>query len=160
MSGPTFTDDRAKWRFLEAVPREDATNAGIRYVAKTLWLAAFRRPRTFAVLAAALARDGIRYQLDTDRVGDEELGHPFEALWRGVDDCDAKSRLFCALCLAIGIPCKMVPGWRGERLQHVSAAVELDGKWEPVELTLARARIGDTPATVPREKATGKWKRT
>jgi transglutaminase-like putative cysteine protease len=155
-----FDSDQAKWRFLERAPHDDAKNSGIQYVAKALLLAAFKRPRTFAILAAALARDGIRYELDTDRVGGEDLDHPFNALWRGVDDCDAKSRLFCALCLAAGIECRMVPGWRGDRLQHVSAAVRLDGVWEPVELTLARARIGDTPKDVPREKGTGKWART
>ena len=54
----------------------------------------------------------------------------------------------------------MVPTWHGDQLQHVSAEVELDGQWLPVETTLARARLGDRAADVPGERKDGKWKLT
>jgi hypothetical protein len=53
----------------------------------------------------------------------------------------------------------MQPLWTGPRLSHVYARVLLDGEWQPVELTLARARLGDSPLSVPKE-ANGQWRRT
>lgn len=156
MNAPNFSNDLEKWKWLEEAPHSDIAAPGIRNIASHLWQACLKRPVLYAHLAAAMARDGIKYQIDTARVGHEDLGHPLEALYRGVDDCDSKSRLFVALCLAVGIPAKMQPLWRGSFLQHVYAAVYLNKKWFPVELTLSRARIGDTPERVPKEIA-GKW---
>ena len=55
---------------------------------------------------------------------------------------------------------RMVPRWDGDKLRHVSAAVTIDGRELPVETILARARLGDTDATIPHEKNTNRWKYT
>lgn len=160
--------DREKWQYLKAAPARDAHHPELRRRARLLWQAANDDPHRFAHLAHAVARDWIRYQTDTARVGGEDIAgytrprrpnDPLEALQRGNDDCDAKARLFCALCLAQRVPAEMCDIWKGERLAHVYARVLLDGKWLPVELTLARARLGDDPRAVPKE-ADGKWLRT
>lgn len=161
--------DRAKWDFLQRAPAADARDPELARLAGALAAvsARARQPaRAFAHLAACVARDCIRYERDTARTGGEDIAGltrppapALEAFRRGVDDCDAKARLFCALCLAAGTRARMVPLWRGDELQHVSAEVLLDGQWEPVELTLARARVGDRPKDVPRE-GDGQWLRT
>lgn len=160
MTAPEFRSDLEKWHWLEGAPARDAQDVRLRYIARCLWLGALKRPTLFAQLALAIARDGIRYELDTARVGGEDLDHPFAALWRGVDDCDAKSRLFCALCIAAGLPARMVDHWRGGQLVHVNAAVRIGGRWLPAETTLSRARLGEVPADVPKEKETGQWRQT
>lgn len=159
--------DREKWAFLERAPVADACDPGLQDVARHLWRAALCSPRVFVHLAHALARDGITYQTDTRRTGGEDIAgftrrpsYPLEPLERGTDDCDAKARLFVALCLAAGQRARMVPRWEGNKLRHVSAAVTLSGREYPVETILARARLGDTDATIPHEKNTNRWKYT
>lgn len=156
--------DRAKWRFLERVPELDAQDPALRDVATHLWRAALCRPRVFVHLAHALARDGITYQTDTARTGGEDIAgftrrqsHALEALERGRDDCDAKARLFVALCRAAGLRARMVPRWEGETLRHVSAAVTLEGKERPVETILGRARLGEVAEQIPTEKGSARW---
>jgi len=156
--------DREKWAFLERAPGRDATEPALRDTARSLHRAALGDARVFVHLAHALARDGIRYKTDTARVGGEDIAgytrrqsHALEALERGTDDCDAKARLFVALCLAAGLRARMVPKWDGAILRHVSAAVVLAGKEYPVETILARARLGDTETTVPTEKESRRW---
>lgn len=164
-----FQNDREKWEWLSRAPFRDMHHQEMRRLA-VLLRAASGDDRRFAALAHTIARDWIAYQTDTARVGGEDLGPPVSALARGVDDCDAKARTFCALCLAAGISAEMRPRWLGDELSHVYAAVKLDGRWHTVETTLARARIGDelptgvapadlghTPGkTVPKED-NGKW---
>jgi transglutaminase-like putative cysteine protease len=160
MKVPGFKNDREKWEWLRDQPNLDAQSMHIRSLARALKSATLGRAVLFAHLAHALARDGIAYVRDLERVGHEDLGHPYTALVRGRDDCDAKARLFCALCIAGGYPAELVPLWRGDMLQHVSARVKLDGQWMQVETTLARARLGEEAAAVPAEKVDGKWKLT
>jgi len=161
MTGPPdFGGDQvAKWKWLEAAPWQDSRSPILARIATALRTAALGDIERYCHLALALARDGIRFQIDSERVGREDLGHPLEALFRGVDDCDAKSRLFVALCLLGGVPARMVPLWENGNLKHVYAAVLLNGKWYPAETTLSRARLGDSPRSVPKERD-GKWKRT
>lgn len=156
--------DREKWAFLERAPVADACDPGLQDVARHLWRAALCTPRVFVHLAHALARDGITYQTDTRRTGGEDIagftrrqGHALEALERGKDDCDAKARLFVALCLAAGLRARMVPKWEGETLRHVSAAVTIGGRELAVETILARARLGDRAENIPTEKDTKRW---
>lgn len=169
---PTNPDpgERAKWEFLLAVPERDARDYRVQAVARYLLGAAYNNVRTFLHLAHALARDGIRYERDIARVGSEDIAgltrppeprDPIDALVRGRDDCDAKARLFVALCIAAGRPARMVGWWREtghgtQMLAHVSAEAFLDRGWMPVELTLARARLGETGAQVPKERS-GAW---
>lgn len=159
--------DRKKWAFLERAPEHDALDPGLQDVARALWRASLCRPLVFAHLVHALARDGIRYQTDTKRTGGEDIAgftrrqsYPLEPLERGTDDCDAKARLFVALCRAVGLRARMVPRWDGETLRHVSAAVTIDGKELAAETILARARLGETAEQVPEEKGTHRWRYT
>jgi len=157
-----------KWRFLAAAPHLDCRDAKIQKLAARLLECAQRDPVRFANLAQCVARDNVRFVRDTARIGEEDIAgytrvpgrlDAVEALVRGWDDCDAKARLFVALCLAVGIPARMEKIVnRAGALQHVYGLVELDGAWLPVELTLRRARVGDDPYTVPKE-VDGQWLR-
>lgn len=162
-------DDVRKWGFLLYAPTQDARHREVVRLAQALWLVAGGRLQMFLDLASALCRDAIRYERDTARVGAEDIagytreprnGDAIEAWKRGVDDCDAKARLFVALCLAQGVRARMAPTWNEQgRLQHVSAEVYDGATWRPVELTLRRARVGDTPNEVPFERHSDDWLR-
>jgi transglutaminase-like putative cysteine protease len=182
------TTEWDKWVFLRDVPAKDAQAQELREVAEDLWKVAVLSPNprwAFVELAHCVARDLIRYVTDTDRVGSEQIDgltdpyiSPLEPFTRGCDDCDAKARLFVALCLAKGIAAEMVPlpseqaVANGAALQHVSARVfvappfwdretreirEGAKQWLEVETILARAKAGETAGRIPVEKATGNW---
>lgn len=167
---PSATPDRDKWLKLEQLPRVDAGQPHVQHLADALWTIALAAPRerrvwAFAHLVHCLTRDCIRYSSDVARTGAEDIagltrpyGDPLEALERGNDDCDAKARLFVALCLARRVPAHLVPWWSPTtgHLAHVSAEVAIDGRWVPVETILARARLGDAHARVPTESESGK----
>lgn len=159
-------DDLQKWEFLAQVPYRDAEHPIIRAIAQGLKAAALGRQECFAHLALALARDCIRYVRDTKRTGAEDIAgytrqpterDAIDALERGADDCDAKARLFVALCLAAGLTARMRPLWKDGELSHVSAEVYL-GKWHHAETILARARLGDEHNQIPKENNTGRWR--
>jgi transglutaminase-like putative cysteine protease len=175
-------DDRAKWAFLYAAPRKDARHPLILQLSRNLWASAAATvpavngsqsideiTRRFLHLVHAVARDWIEQKIDSLRVGHEDIAgftrppkpdDAVDAVIRGVDDCDAKARVFVALCLAGGIAAEMVPHWDGDYLRHVSAKAGLRGKWVSVELTLARAKLGDDGPHVPKEVETGRWATT
>ena len=158
-----------KWEFLRDAPEADSRNPKLAGIAQHLMAAALGRPIVFLALAHALARDGIRFERDVARVGSEDISgltrpaqsnDATDALERGEDDCDAKARFFVALCMAGGFRARMVDWWRAtghgsDMLAHVSAEVGLGQKWLPVELTLARARLGELGDDVPKEKDGG-----
>lgn len=158
-----------KWRFLRDAPQADARHPEIKRTADLLWQAAEGDLRRFVLLAQTVARDWVRYQTDTDRVGREDIAgltrsptpdDAVDALRRGVDDCDAKARLFCALCIARAVPAQMVPKWTKDAprdLTHVFAQVHIRGRWCWVETILARARLGELGDNVPFEKGTESW---
>jgi transglutaminase-like putative cysteine protease len=179
MANTNDPDELAKWEFLLGAPMRDAFgnentgNEQLRQIAKRLRevasLSAFP-DWTFASLCLSLSRDGIRYETDTKRVGREQIDgytdpyvSPLEPYRRGTDDCDAKARLFVALCLAGGLQATMVPRWRGGRLVHVYGRVnvlspaEHSPRWHTAETILRRARLGDVAEQVPKESDTGKW---
>ncbi len=154
-----FRSDEEKWCYLRDAPELDRAERKVAELAILLWEAARRDVRAFAELAHAYARDVIRYMTDTEQFGEEDIapaGKLGDVIDRGVDDCDAKARLFVALARALRLKANMVPHWKGPVLAHVSAEIEIDGKMVPVELTLARARLGETPHDVPRD-VTGHW---
>lgn len=162
-----------KWQFLEAIPTKDASDPNLRGIADCLRNAARESAFpdwTFASLCLALARDGIQYQTDTERVGREQIDgftdpyvSPLVPYRRGWDDCDAKARFFVGLCLAGGLEAKMVGRWRSGRLAHVYGTVNCQApkeparRWHIAETILARARLGDIAERVPKESDTGKW---
>jgi transglutaminase-like putative cysteine protease len=186
-------NDLEKWNFLRFIAATDRWDDNIIKIAKHLLAAAtccdgvHSWQRRFAMLAHTVARDWIHQVSDTVRTGGEDIAgltrEPREddatdALSRGSDDCDAKSRLFVALCLAGGLRARIVPYWKkpggpttherdaygaggpppGSQLYHVAAEVWLDNAWQPVELTLSRARLGERGELVPFESGTRKWK--
>jgi hypothetical protein len=166
-------DETRKWEFLKNAPVRDAATPEILEIAQPLWTVAKRSPWVhwaFAKLAMAVARDCIQYQLDSDRVGREQIdgltdpqGPADTPLRRGYDDCDAKARLFVALCLSLGIPAEMVPRWKDGRLAHVYGRAMVTGpnevlpRWYYAETILSRARLGEVAENVPKELETGKW---
>lgn len=163
---PPESRDRMKWLKLSALPERDAQTEQVQHLASILREASGGNRRLFVMLCHTVARDGIRFATDTARTGHEDIAgltrpyaDPLEALERGADDCDAKARLLVALLLAGGLGARMVPWWnqRTADLDHVSAEVSLDGKWQHLETTLSRARLGDEPEQVPVEISTGKW---
>ena len=162
-------DDLQKWQFLAQAPYRDALHPRVKTIAHALKVAAGGRALCFVRLAHALVRDCISYVRDTQRTGAEDIAgytrepgedDAIEALERGRDDCDAKARLFVALCLAEDVPARVRPRWRDGTLQHVSAEAFVDNRWLPVETTLARARVGEVPEDVPKESNTGRWRRS
>jgi transglutaminase-like putative cysteine protease len=177
-----------KWVFLRDVPAKDAERPEVQALAANLWAVACasKYPRwAYVELAQCVARDLIRYVTDTSRVGREQIDgftdpyiSPLAPLERGTDDCDAKARLFVALCLAKQIAAEMVPRpgiadlKAGRPLTHVSAKVfialpaynretkeltEDAPRWVPVETILARAKVAEQAEHVPHEKDTGNW---
>ena len=154
-----FASDRDKWAFLRDAPALDARENEIAGLARALWFAAGQDVRSFAELCHAYCRDVILFMTDTEQFGGEDIapaGRLSDVLHRKVDDCDAKARLFVALFLAVHLVAEMVDHWRGDELTHVSARFRLGDKWIPVELTLARARLGEDPKDVPKDVG-GRW---
>jgi hypothetical protein len=180
--------DLEKWNFLKEVPARDAEQIELRAVADNLWAVACLSPAkewAYVELAQCVAKDLVRFVSDTERVGREQIDgytdpyvSPLEPLTRGCDDCDAKARLFVALCLAKGIRAEMVPRpsvaavKNGADLTHVSARVcvsvplwdrksktitQGERKWLLVETILARAKVGEVAEHVPHERDTGNW---
>ncbi len=169
--------DEDKWLYLRDVPHRDASDARIQTLAHLLRRAAGQNDERFASLCMHIAKTWIRQTSDVNRTGGEDIAgltrsptedDAVEALMRGADDCDAKARLFVALCLAGGVNAKVVGHWseekitpatpRGRTLTHVCAAVYLHSKWLPVELTLARALLGEEGSAVPKEIGTKQWR--
>ncbi len=154
-----FRDDRDKWEYLRRAPELDALERPVLELAIHLWEAARGQVRPFAELAQAYCRDVVLYMTDVEQFGEEDIapaGKLGDVLARGVDDCDAKARLFVALCRAVRLEAEMVGHWRGDELAHVSARLKIGGAWVPVELTLARARLGEEPKDVPKD-VSGRW---
>lgn len=167
LSGP----EALKWEFLKNAWREDSRLPMISVISKGLMLGCFGNAHRYCKMALAYARDGIRYEGDTPRTGGEDIAGftrpgTIEAdLRRGSDDCDLKARLFVALCRCpvASLEAEMLPVVEltaaGPVLTHVRAQVKINGKWYTAEPSLARARLGEVPADVPREQSDGKWAR-
>jgi len=84
------------------------------------WAAVFRAlPLTSRAPAILRFAQGLEYVRDP---GEEWLEAADVTLARGYGDCDAKERIFVALCVACGIPAVAVPVFRGDRFPHVMAA--------------------------------------
>ena len=159
--GDVEPEEWRKWQDLQAAVRLDATDPATRWRAHRLWELVDGSRDRFVKMAMAMARDAVAYVSDVARTGGEDLAPPSEVWERGADDCDGKARLFCALLNAVRIPCRLEPLWKmgpaGKLwLAHVFASFQDGQQRVPVELTLARARIGDSPQTVPRETS-GRW---
>ncbi len=159
-------DDNQKWSLLQEVCITDSKNHKIVRMSELLWELSQSNPIRFFKLALATARDGIEYESDIKQFGHEDIAgvtrapepdDAIDAYTRGHDDCDAKARLFVALCLAAGFKAQLWPLWKHGALQHVAAEVEFQGKRYHAETILARARLGEMHTDVPKEP-NGNWK--
>lgn len=65
---------------------------------------------------------------------------------RGYGDCDAKMRLFVALCLLCGISARAFPVFVGPRFPHVRAEVFVGGRWLPVDPIIVNSDVGVLPS--------------
>lgn len=158
--------EEEKWKLLQEVCIVDSKNPRLIKMAKLIWGLSQSRPIRYFKLALAVARDGIEYKSDIEQFGHEDIAsvtrYPnpddaIEAYAREHDDCDAKARLFVALCLAAGFNARLWPLWKHGQLKHVAAEVELNGRWLHAETILSRARLGEMHTDVPKEP-NGKWK--
>lgn len=158
-------NDQEKWALLQEVCITDSKHPQIIKMAKTLWELSLSDPMRFFRLAFAVAKDGIVFESDVKQFGGEDIAgvtrppEPDDAIdaWRrGYDDCDAKARLFVALCLAAGFEARLWPLWRRGILQHVAGEVQFEGRWIHAETIVGRARLGEHHTQVPKE-FNGKW---
>ena len=162
---PDIPDDE-KWALLQEVVISDSKNPKLQRMAELLWELSQNKPLRFLKLALATARDGITYESDIKQFGHEDIAgitrapepdDAIDAYTRGFDDCDAKARLFVALCLAGGFKARLWPLWKHGVLQHVAAEVEYERAWIHAETILARAQLGEMHTSVPKEPD-GKWR--
>jgi len=160
-------DSQHKWKLLSEMPAIDAKSPRLRSIADLLWRVSEARPKVFLRLAFALAKDCVVYESDIKQFGHEDIAgvtrqpEPNDALDaydRGSDDCDAKARLFVALCLAAGFEARLWPLWKEGELAHVAGEVKYRGEWVHAETILSRARLGEMHTEVPKEPTTGKWR--
>ena len=149
------------------MPHIDSKNPKLKEMANLIWELSLHRPLVFLKLALAVARDGIVFESDLKQFGHEDIAgvtrppepdDAIDAYERGFDDCDAKARLFVALCIARGFEARLWPLWKNGVLKHVAGEVHFRGKWIHAETILARARLGEMHTDVPKEITTGKWK--
>jgi len=158
--------DVEKWELLQEACIVDSKDPKIERMARLIWELSQSRPIRFFKLALAVARDGIEYESDIKQFDHEDIagvtrppeaGDAIEAYTREHDDCDAKARLFVALCLAAGFKARLWPLWKHGLLKHVAAEVDFQGRTYHAETILARARLGEMHTDVPKER-NGVWK--
>lgn len=166
MTQRVLISDEHKWSLLQEACIADSKNPRIIKLSKMVWGISHSRPIVFFKLALAVARDGIEFESDIKQFDGEDIAgvtrapepdDAVDAYFRGHDDCDAKARLFVAICLAAGFHARLWPLWKYGVLKHVAAEVEFQGKWIHAETILSRARLGEMHTEVPREP-NGKWK--
>lgn len=77
--------------------------------------------------------------------GQEVLEDAATVLLRGYGDCDAKSRVFVALCLASGIAARGLPVRVDDGFPHIAAEVYIGGQWQKADPTILNSAIGQIP---------------
>ena len=159
-------NDQHKLQLLQEACIADSKNPRIVKMATMIWGLAMSNPIRYFKLVLAVCRDGIVYESDIKQFGHEDIasvtrppepGDALEAYTRGSDDCDAKARLFVALCLAAGFKARLWPLWKHGQLKHVAAEVEFQNRVYHAETILSRARLGEMHTQVPKE-SDGKWR--
>ena len=108
------------------------------------WAAVFNRvpmnDRPAAILK--FCQYAIDYVRDPKR---EVLEDASVTLCRGFGDCDAKTRVFVALCRACGIRAREKPVRPDQDFPHIFAEVFFRGRWQPVDPTILNSSIGKIP---------------
>jgi hypothetical protein len=136
-----FPDREAKAQYMADAAVHDAEDPRV-----LAWAAVFRRlpleQRALAILR--FCQRCVRYERDPGIIDPDGTRHGIEvldssavALDRGYGDCDAKARLFVALCLACALQATIEPVFAGRNgFPHVRARVRLVGSetsgiWDP-----------------------------
>ena len=157
-----FPSREAKAAYMADAARHDAHDPAVLAWART-FVTLPRPDREEAILrfvqrCIRYERDPAWYDREGHRHGIEVLESSAVALRRGYGDCDAKARLFVAICLAAGVPAEIEPVFRGENgFPHVRARVlHPDGsRWQTADPTIVNSTIGKLPrhplTALPRE---------
>lgn len=135
-----FPDAIAKAEWLAVAAQRDACCPTVRSASARI-TAGVTNERLRAERLHRWVRDQIAYATDPDG---EQLADSETVLARGYDDCDGKSRLFVALCIAAGLEARIraVFNERGD-FTHVQAQVRWPGSpWVLAELILAGVELG------------------
>jgi transglutaminase-like putative cysteine protease len=126
----------------EYMTREAVADARLPAVQR--WARVFLR-LPLSMRAAAILHFA-QYAIDYVRdPGEEVLEDAATVLERGYGDCDAKERVFVALCVACGIPARGHPVFRGARFPHILADVQVNGRWVAADPTIQNSEIGKIP---------------
>jgi transglutaminase-like putative cysteine protease len=155
--------DKANW--LDAAASLDARDPDVRELAGRF--AKARGPNDQAGIARDLhdfVRDSITYVYGPSH---QEFADSGTILRRGWDNCAGKSRLFCALCRAVELDCRIVPNFaHPDEFNHVQAQVryagsELDpraepGGWLRAELIAKGVPLGNGPEVAQRDPTSGR----
>lgn len=142
-----FATKEAKAAFMTRESIHDATLAEVQR-----WAAVFRplphRERAIAILRFVQSLEYVRDP------GAEYLEDAEVSLLRGWGDCDAKERVFVALCTACGLPAVADPVFRGDQFPHVAAMVALPEqgptggwalRWYKTDPTIQNSTVGWIP---------------
>lgn len=171
----TWPDVAAKARYLDAGASLDAIDPRLRTLAVRLAGNA-PTPRQAVERLFLFVRDRVKYVRDPHG---EDFADSASVLSKGEDDCDGKSRLFVALCRALGIErpgwrveaqiqpvFKRVPGMGEPAFTHVQGRVRWYGSgsfpladhngWVLAELTLAGVPLGHGAEAAHRNAMTGR----
>lgn len=143
----TFPNKEAKAAFMTTQAIRDAASPEVQR-----WAAVFRaRPPHERAAAILQFVQTLEYVRDP---GSEWLEDASVSLLRGWGDCDAKERIFVALCTACGLPAVADPVFRGEQFPHVAARVALPEqtpagrwtlRWYKTDPTIQNSTIGWIP---------------
>lgn len=135
----TFRNNLAKARYMEAGSLHDVDLPEVqRWAAVFMRLPAPERPAAilkFCQYAIDYVRDPRREVLEDAAV----------TLSCGYGDCDAKTRVFVALCRACGIAARERPVRPEADFPHIFAEVNINGRWRPVDPTILNSSIGRIP---------------
>jgi hypothetical protein len=152
-----FPSREAKAAYMARAAEDDAGDPIVRDWARQFMPLPEER-RAEAILR--FCQDCVRYERDPawhdvegNRHGIELLDSSSVCLHRGYGDCDAKARLFVALCLACGLRAAIEPVFRGkEGFPHVRARVLVESReagappaWEVADPTIVNSSIGYLP---------------
>ena len=134
-----FPTGLAKAQYMKRASFDDAALASVQR-----WARVFRElpidRRAPAILK--FCQYALDYVRDPKR---EVLEDSAVTLNRGFGDCDAKSRVFIALCIACGIPARSFPVRPEADFPHVLAEVFWRGAWFRADPTILNSEIGRIP---------------
>ena len=144
-----FADREAKARYMSKAARHDAEDPILLGWARQ-FLPLPRHQRAAAILRFAqrcirYERDPAWYDAQGNRHGIELLDSAATGLHRGYGDCDLKSRIFVALCLACGVAADIDPVFTGDtgfphvRVRVLAEIAETAGAEERRFVELCRA---------------------